>query len=192
MEKIEDFRISSVSEGILTTVHRLLWPKKRGYCNFTFATAPFSIRVKVIMKILQLILMIFISIYLISCSTMEPSETEVVQNRPSEKAEPADLNEEDPLLTQQPDSQYQNTFIHLQGIVHKITKLNGTLSEYSYYVIKTGLDEIVLFNTMQKSMGFDIYLEKEIEIHGTEIIGTIGWRKSPAKGLQVEKIFIKE
>lgn len=128
------------------------------------------------MKIPELLLLLSISTLLTGCLTLQPVETKISGNNLSENTESIE-----------PDK-----FILHTGIVQKITKFKGTLSEYSYYILSTDLEEIILFNSKQKSNGFDIYLDKKADIKGIFITGTISWKRIPAEGLQVVEISIKE
>lgn len=83
------------------------------------------------------------------------------------------------------------------GIIVKITMFPKTLSEYSYYILKSNTssssltNEIILFNKeTNNSRGFDEYIDKKVKITGKEIMGFIGWRKEAKPGILVEKIKI--
>ncbi|MBI9097221.1 MAG: hypothetical protein JEY91_02025 [Spirochaetaceae bacterium] len=79
-------------------------------------------------------------------------------------------------------------YVHIQGTLEKITKLGGTLSEYSYYVIRVDLKETILFNEDKISEGFESFVKTEVHIKGLKTEGSIGWRKMKAMGLQVLEI----
>ena len=81
--------------------------------------------------------------------------------------------------------QVEDDYIHIQGTVEKITKLSGTLSEYSYYLIRVDLKEMILFNENKISEGFDAFVKTEVHIKGQKTEGSIGWRKMKAMGVQV-------
>jgi len=143
------------------------------------------------MKIPEFLLLLSISTLLAGCLTLQPVETKISGNNLSENTESTEPDKEETPAVQK-ESQKPNKFILHTGIVQKITKFKGTLSEYSYYILSKDLEEIILFNSKQKSSGFDIYLDKKADIKGIFITGTISWKRIPAEGLQVLEITIKK
>ena len=144
------------------------------------------------MKIFHSILIVFLLVVMTGCMTQQPDEAKKSQSQSSENTESVELNERDPLLIKFPDSEKQDEFIYLKGIVQKVIKFENTLSEYSYYILDKNPKEIILFNSRQKSNGFDIYVNKKVNIKGIYITGTISWKRISAEGLQIVEISIDE
>lgn len=78
--------------------------------------------------------------------------------------------------------------ISLTGVVSIITLGKGTFSEYSYFLLKTDEEEVILYNRKNYSVGFDDYINKEVELSGFESLGYIGWNKQKIKGVVVNSI----
>ncbi len=84
------------------------------------------------------------------------------------------------------------------GELQKKVEYPKTLSEYSYFILKTdggGSDAahpLILFNKDKLSMGFENYTDKRVEVSGNLILGYLGWRKILKKGLLVKEIIIVE
>jgi hypothetical protein len=124
------------------------------------------------MKKLKALSLIFLSIFIFSCYS-SPLE---VKSDNDQKG---------------PDSSNPEQ-VYLSGIIRKVIKFEGTLSEYAYFILKYDSKEIIIFNSKQKSNGFDFYVEKKVDISGLETTGTLGWKKTPAPGIEVLDISIVE
>ena len=79
--------------------------------------------------------------------------------------------------------------ITIKGKIHKISKYKKTLSEYSYYIIKTNdQKDITLLNEKGYSLGFEKYVGKMLELKGYYSKGYIGLRNKKIEGFKIKKI----
>jgi hypothetical protein len=77
------------------------------------------------------------------------------------------------------------------GMVHKKTLFEGTLSEYSFFLlVLDDKSQYILFNEKKKSIGLEKYVNKKVHITGTLGSGEIGWRHTTTNGIIIENIEI--
>lgn len=90
------------------------------------------------------------------------------------------------------ESEKKDNLVVLEGVVFKVKKLKGTLSEYSCFMIKDQEKEFIIFNNKKKSRGFDFFLGKRVRVSAIEITGYVGWRRIKHKGFMILDIFTLE
>lgn len=140
------------------------------------------------MKLIQILILMCTSLTLFNCTSMKPEEESSKQSNKPESQNPEEKSTAEIRDSKSLENISENETVQLSGIVQKVTELEGTLSEYFYYIIRTRKGEVVLFNSKQKSLGFDMYTGTQVDISGLKITGTIGWKRIPKEGIQVENI----
>ncbi|WP_319478500.1 hypothetical protein [Marispirochaeta aestuarii] len=79
-----------------------------------------------------------------------------------------------------------------KGIIIERKSNPGTLSEYSYYILKTDGNEYILFNSTLNSAGFGEWKNKEVVIEANAGEGGIGFKKQKTEGLIVMSILSED
>jgi hypothetical protein len=77
----------------------------------------------------------------------------------------------------------------LTGIIEKEYQNEGTLSEYSYFIISTDRGtKTIIFNENGHSSGFSEWEGRKVVLSGKQIIGTVGFKRDKVNGFLVTSI----
>ena len=123
------------------------------------------------MKHFNSILLLSIFLFNFSCAG--------AQERPIHSG--ADISEQ----TRQTDSEDSTVY---SGKVVEQKSNPGTLSEYSWFVLQTDNENLILFNSKGYSAGFGEWTGSFVEIEGVRGVGKMGLKKTTAQGLIVQSI----